>query len=138
MKLNKIGNTTSITTTTTIITTTTTTTTTNNNNNDKNNDNDNNQIDYPILVIRPNLLLFQKKKTNCLLVNLTVLAEFRVKIKESEKININSERSEQAVKMKDNIVGGIGTIPKYMGMRLKEQENQRTNGIHTDYSIVKI
>ena len=45
------------------------------------------KMDHPLLTRRPNLVLINKKKETCHLVDFVILVEYSIKIKESEKID---------------------------------------------------
>ena len=47
------------------------------------------QMDHPILVRRPDLVLIHNKKRTCHLVDFAILTDKRVKIKENEKIDLD-------------------------------------------------
>ena len=50
-------------------------------------------MDHPILARRPDLVLINKKKRTCQLMDFAIPGDHRVKIKESEKTNTELKKS---------------------------------------------
>ena len=87
------------------------------------------QTDHLIMARRPDLVLLNKKKLNCRLVDFDILADHKVKIKESENI---SKYLDLAVELKNlwnmrvtvipSVIDVLGMVPKDLGNRLNELE----------------
>ena len=77
--------------------------------------------------MRPDLVLIDKKKRTCHLVDFAVPADHRVKMKESEKINKSLDLARELrklwnmkVKIVPIVIGALGTISKALEKNLSE------------------
>ena len=99
--------------------------------------------DHLISVRQPKHVIVNKKKRTCQIVDFTVLADHRVKLKKSEKrdkcLDLAREMKELgSIKVTEIliIIGALGIVTK--GTGTEGLENKRTSGDYTSYSIVEI
>ena len=81
-------------------------------------------MDHLILAKRPDLVLINKKKRTCQLVDFVILVDYIVKIKESKKIKryLDLDRELKQlwsirVTVVPIVVGALGTVPKSCGKK---------------------
>ena len=87
------------------------------------------QTDHLIPARRPDLVLIDKKRKTCHLVDFAVPADHRVKMKEREKIDKYLDLARELrklwnmrVKVIPIVIGALGTIPKGLEKSLDELE----------------
>ena len=87
------------------------------------------QMDHLILMRRSDLEIINKKQNTCCLVDLAILVNHKVKIKESKKRNKYCDLARELKKLLNMkvmvipiIIGALGTIPKFLEGGLEESE----------------
>ena len=90
------------------------------------------EIDHPILAIRPDLVLINKKRT-CLLVDYVIPVNNRLRIKDSEKIYKYLDLARELKKLWNMkrtvipvVVGALWMVPRNMEKRLWIRERIKT------------
>ena len=89
------------------------------------------QTDYPISPGRPDLIIINKEKKTCGIVDFAVPADHRVKLKESEKkdkyLDLARELNElwnMKVTIIPIVIGALGTVTKEMAKGLDDLETK--------------
>ena len=101
------------------------------------------QTDLLISARRPNLIIINKKKRSCRIVDFTVPTDHRIKLKENKKISTSTllknwkKLWNVKVTVIPIVIGALGTIPR-VSKETRGVENKRTSGDHPNYSIIKI
>ena len=87
------------------------------------------KTDHSIPAKRPDLVLINKKKRSCPLVDFAVPADHRVKLKENEKIDKYLDLARELKKLWNMrmkgipiVVGALGTVPINLEKRLEDLE----------------
>ena len=88
----------------------------------------------------------QKKKTTCRIVDFSVLADHKVKLKESEKkenyLDLTRELKWKLLNMKVTVIpiviSALGTVSKRISRRAEEVGYKRTNDDNPNYCNIKI
>ena len=104
------------------------------------------QTDHLISGRRPDLIIInRRKKRTCKIVNFTVLADHKVKLKESEKRNKYLDLAWQMknlwsmkVKFIPIIIGTLGTVTKEVKQGLEDVEIREHVEIHPNCCIIEI
>ena len=97
------------------------------------------KMDHQILARRPDLLTGNKKKRTCWIVNFSVFADYRAKLKENKKtLRENWKAMEQEMTVMPVIICALGTFTKRFVQGLEKFGNKRTSRDHPNYSIEEI
>ena len=89
------------------------------------------QMDHLILAWRPDLIIIDKKKTTCKIVDFAVLADNRIKLKECEKKNKYLDLTRELKKLWNRkvtiipiVIGTFGTVTKGLLKGLEDLEDE--------------
>ena len=102
------------------------------------------QTDHLMLARRLDLIIINKKKRTCQIVDFAVPADHRVKLKESEKKDKYLDLDRELKKLWNMkvmiilvIIGALGTVTKGLIKGTGGPGNKRTSGDHPNYSIIE-
>ena len=101
------------------------------------------QTDHLLLVRRPDLIVINKKKRTCKIVDFAIPADHRIKLKESEKKNKYLDLAREMKKLWNLkvtiipiVIGALVTITKRIIKGTGGLWSWRTSGDHLNYDIV--
>ena len=95
------------------------------------------QMDHLILARKPDLIIINKKKENCKIVDLAVLADHRIKLKESEKKDKYFDFARESKKLWNMVtiipivIGAFGAVTKGLLKGLEDLEIGQVETIQT-------